>query len=36
VDPRQLGHAVDELGDLFPKLGRDLVDGRVGVLDDVV
>ena len=35
-DPGELGHAVDQAGDLFAELGLDLVQARGGVLDGVV
>ena len=34
--PRELGHALDQLGDLFPEHPRDLLASDIGVLDDVV
>ena len=36
VDARQLGDAVDELRDLVPELGAELLEVDLGVLDDVV
>ena len=36
LDPRQLRDALDELGDLGAELGAELVELRLGVLDDVV
>ncbi len=35
-NPRQLGDTLDQLRDLVPELALDLVERRIGVLDDVV
>ena len=35
-DLRDLGHAVNQTGDLFPEQTLNLVEGRAGVLDHVV